>query len=367
MQLLVTDLRRCQTSLPDFAINENERITMSLARKIACSAAGGLAVLIVIGLLLPSTPHVERQILIQAPPATVFALVNDFHQINKWSPWLDTDPNALYTISGPARGVGATLTWDGQIVGQGSQVITISEPSFRIVSKLDLDSPGQTTGTFEFLQTEKGTHVIWSFDSEFGLNLVGRYFGLMLDGIVGPDYEKGLQNLKTMAELLPQADFSDVEIEHQTVEAMDIVYLPARSVPNAAAISAALGDAYFELLNFIDKHDLQAAGAPMSLSGSFDGSELLFDAAIPIRGTTADIEESSSSVRLGHTYAGRVIRVKHVGAYRSLGRTHDKISAYLAALGIQRNGNPWESYVSDPTRVAAEELLTYVYYPIAAK
>ena len=216
-------------------------------------------------------------------------------------------------------------------------------------------------------KTEKGTHVTWSFDSEFGLNLVGRYFGLMLDGIVGPDYEKGLQNLKTMAEHMPQADFSDVEIQHETVSAMDIAYLPTRSVPNAAAISAALGDAYFDLLNFIDKHDLHEAGAPMSISGSFDGSDLLFDAAIPVRGAIEDIEKNAKGVKLGRTYEGRVIRVKHVGTYRSLGRTHDKIAAYLAALGIQRNGNPWESYVSDPTRVPAEQLLTYVYYPIVGE
>ena len=348
-------------------MDEAERKHMSLARKIAWSAAGGIALFIVIGLTLPSTPHVERQIQIQAPPATVFALVNDFRQINKWSPWLDTDPNALYTISGPARGVGATLTWDGQIVGQGSQVIVESEPSYRIVSKLDLDSPGRTTGTFEFLPSENGTHVTWSFDSDFGMNLIGRYFGLMLDGIVGPDYEKGLQNLKTMAEHLPQADFSDVEIEQQSVEAMDIAYLPTRSEPKAAAISEALGDAYFELLNFIDKHNLQEAGAPMSISGSFDGSELLFDAAIPVRGAIDKVGESTKGIKLGQSYSGHVIRVKHVGTYRSLGRTHDKIAAYLAALGIQRNGNPWESYVSDPTRVATEDLVTYVYYPIVGE
>ena len=41
-----------------------------------------------------------------------------------------------------------------------------------------------------------------------------------------------------------------------------------------------------------------------------------------------------------------------------------KIAAYLAALGIKRNGDAWESYVSDPTKVAEADLLTYVYYPI---
>ena len=134
-----------------------------------------------------------------------------------------------------------------------------------------------------------------------------------------------------------------------------------------AAISAALGGAYFELLNFMDKYRLREAGAPMSISGSFDGSLLRFDAAIPVRGLDEKTARNSSGVQLGRTYAGPVIRVKHVGAYRSLGRTHDKIAAYLAALGIRRNGDPWESYVSDPTRVPADELLTYVYYPIIAE
>jgi effector-binding domain-containing protein len=338
-----------------------------MLRKIAIVVAAVLLIFVAVGFLLPAVAHVERRITIEAKPAAVFALVNDFHQINQWSPWLDTDPNALYTISGPRRGVGATITWDGQIVGQGSQTITASEPYVRVTSALELDGSGGAIGTFELLQTETGTHVIWSFDNDFGLNPVGRYFGLILDGIVGPNYEKGLQDLKTMAENLPSADFSDVEVEHQTMEAMDIVFLTAASAPEAAAISAALGDAYFELLNFMDKYHLREAGAPISISGSFDGSLLRFDAAIPVRGLDDNTARNTSGVQLGRTYAGPVIRVKHVGAYRSLGRTHDKIAAYLAALGIRRNGDPWESYVSDPTRVPADELLTYVYYPIVAE
>ena len=125
--------------------------------------------------------------------------------------------------------------------------------------------------------------------------------------------------LKTMAEYLPPADFSDVEVEHQTMEAMDIVFLPTASAPEAAAISAALGGAYFELLNFMDKYRLREAGAPMSISGSFDGSLLRFDAAIPVRGLDEKTARNSSGVQLGRTYAGPVIRVKHVGAYRRTG------------------------------------------------
>mgnify|MGYP002064469261 CR=1 FL=1 len=35
-----------------------------------------------------------------------------------------------------------------------------------------------------------------------------------------------------------------------------------------------------------------------------------------------------------------------------------------AALGIERNGDAWESYVSDPAKVPEAELVTLIYYPV---
>jgi effector-binding domain-containing protein len=69
-------------------------------------------------------------------------------------------------------------------------------------------------------------------------------------------------------------------------------------------------------------------------------------------------------VRLGQSYGGPAIRVAHTGPYGGLARTHEKIAAYLAAYGIERNGDAWESYESDPARTPESDLLTYVYYPV---
>jgi effector-binding domain-containing protein len=137
-------------------------------------------------------------------------------------------------------------------------------------------------------------------------------------------------------------------------------------VPEPAAISAAMGKAYFEILNFIDQNNLSEAGAPLSITRSFSGSVLQFDTAIPVRGITDSTPRDGAKVRIGRTYGGSVIRVRHIGSYRTLGATHRKIAAYLAALGIERAGDAWESYVSDPTKVPESELLTYVYYPISS-
>jgi AraC family transcriptional regulator len=208
------------------------------------------------------------------------------------------------------------------------------------------------------------TRVAWLHESDHGFNIVGRYFGLLQGSIIGPEQAEGLARLKELAENLPRGDFSDIEIEQIVVEAADIAYLRTTSIPEASAISEAMGDAYFSVLNFIDEYGLNDAGAPLSITRTFSGSELVFDAAIPVRGVNAATPRTAEAVKIGRTYAGPVIRVKHIGPYRTLGRTHDKIAAYLAALGIVRNGDAWESYISDPIRTDEAALLTYVYYPI---
>jgi len=320
--------------------------------------------LIVVGIILPSRSLVERDILIDAHAATIFALLNDFRQVSKWSPALDGDPNARIVINGPARGVGASIYWDGHIIGEGRQTIIDSVPYERLTAQLELGDQAPATATFT-LSAEAGmTRVVWLHDSDHGFNLVGRYFGLLQGSIVGTEQDEGLSRLKELAENLPRGDFSDIEIEQIVVEAADIAYLRTTSIPEATAISEAMGDAYFSILNFIDEYGLDDAGAPLSITRTFSGSELVFDAAIPVRGLNAATPRTGKAVKIGTTYAGPVIRVKHVGSYRTLARTHDKIAAYLAALGIQRNGDAWESYISDPIRTDEADLLTYVYYPI---
>jgi len=334
-------------------------------QKILYGIAGFIALLILVGLALPRYAWVAVEAEINANPATIFALVNDFHRINLWSPRIDTDPNARMMYSGPARGVGATMTWDGAIIGSGTQLITESRPHEYVGMSINPGEAGETTAWFEISGEDGASKVTWGFETDYGYNVVGRYFALLLTGIVRRDYKLGLVKLKDLAETMPHADFSDIEIEHIFVEATEIAYLRTMSIPEPAAISAAMGDAYFEILSFIDEHGLAEAGAPLSITRSFSGSELLFDAAIPLRGVNESTPRNGTTVRIGKTYAGEVIRVRHVGPYRTLGATHRKISAYLAALGIERAGDAWESYVSDPTKVPQSELLTYVYYPIS--
>lgn len=333
-------------------------------QKVLYGVGAFVALILLGGFLLPSHSRFVVTADIDAPRATVFALVNSMRRQDLWAPVAVTDPNAKVVFSGHERGLGSTITWDGIIVGSGTQSITASQPNEFVETTINAGDAGESRTWFELEDGIGFTRVRWGFEHDYGLNVIGRYFGIMVSGIIRKEFEASVENLRDLAESLPRADFADIKIERLVVEPVDIAYVRTTSAPAPGATSAAMGAAFFEVLNFIDAHGLAEAGAPMSIARAFSGAELRFDSAIPVRGVSASTPRKNAGVRLGRTYGGTIIRVRHVGSYRTLSSTHRKIVAYLAALDIKRNGDSWESYVSDPTKMDEADLLTYVYYPI---
>jgi uncharacterized protein YndB with AHSA1/START domain len=175
---------------------------MKILKGLFFSLLGLMLVFLVVGLFLPKAAHVERSITTTASPATVYGLVDGFQRFNEWSPWAGIDPDTKYTYSGPATGVGARMEWTSANpdVGNGSQEVIEVEPGHRVKSKLDFGMDNPTTSTISLVPDGTGTRVTWALDTDFSRSLLGRYFGLALDRMVGPDYEKGLARLKAVAE-----------------------------------------------------------------------------------------------------------------------------------------------------------------------
>ena len=178
---------------------------MKILKRLFYAAAGLVAVLLAIGLFLPTTAHVERSIATTASPASVYDVVSSFRRFNEWSPWFDLDPQAQYTYSGPEHGVGAKMSWSSPKpeVGSGSQEIVAVDPGRSVTTKLDFGDQGQATARLEIAPEGTGSRVTWGFDTSFEGNFLGRYFGPFFDRMIGPDYEKGLARLKAIAESSP--------------------------------------------------------------------------------------------------------------------------------------------------------------------
>jgi uncharacterized protein YndB with AHSA1/START domain len=161
-----------------------------------------VALFLVIGLFLPKNAHVERSIATTASPDAVYGIVSGFRRFNEWSPWAGLDPQARYTFSGPATGVGARMEWssDKPEVGSGSQEITAVEPGRSVTMRLDFAGQSSATSTMVIEPAAGGSLVRWSFDTSYESNFAMRYLGLLFDGMIGADYEKGLSRLKSLAE-----------------------------------------------------------------------------------------------------------------------------------------------------------------------
>jgi len=161
-----------------------------------------LILLLVIGLLLPDSTRVERSILISAPAERIFTHLNGMRAFHAWSPWADIDPETSYEFTGPAQGVGSRMSWqssDSQ-VGRGTQEIVNSVPNQRVDTWLDFGDQGNGSASFVLEPEGEATRLRWQFETQFGWDLFGRYFGLLLDGMIGGSYEKGLQQLKDRVE-----------------------------------------------------------------------------------------------------------------------------------------------------------------------
>lgn len=325
-----------------------------------------VAVLAVVGLLLPRHVHVERSLVIEAPRATVFALVSGFRSFNKWSPWFEKDPEAKYVHEGPAAGVGAKLSWAGDPgkVGSGSQEIVESRPFESVTTALDFGSEGKATATFTLAPEGNATKVTWGFDSDLGMNPVGRYFGLLFDRMIGPDYEKGLAGLKSLAEGLPKADFSDLQVEVVQAVPATVACVAASSAQEEKAIGAAIGSAYAQIGRFLQAQRLKQAGPPITINTKWGDGVYEFDAAIPLdRAPDRDLP-ANSPVKVRQTYGGTALKAVHRGAYRDMPATYERLYAYAAAYGYEAAGPTWDEYASDPGSTPETDLITHIHMPV---
>ncbi len=182
-------------------------------RWLGIGIVGLVLAALVVAFMLPRHAVVVRSIEIAAPPSTVFPLVSDLRRFNEWSPWADIDPDAAFTFTGPTDGVGQTLNWQSgdQRLGNGSMTIADLEPDSRVDLTIDFAGAGTSAGFVTLDPAGDGTRATWGYDSDLGLNPLARYFGMMADGAVGPDYEKGLARLKAVAEATPPEAAADAE------------------------------------------------------------------------------------------------------------------------------------------------------------
>ncbi len=167
---------------------------------------GALAVLVlgffIFSLYLPSRVRVQRSLVTEAPASIIFPYVNALRKWPDWSPWHAYDPAMEMQYTANDTGAGAGYAWRSRHrnVGKGSLFITESRPNEYLATEMNFMRQGTAKSWFRLEAVAHGTRITWGMEADMGQNPMRRLMGRMMDKWVGPDFEKGLVNLKRVSE-----------------------------------------------------------------------------------------------------------------------------------------------------------------------
>lgn len=151
----------------------------------------------------PDTFAVERSMVINTPAERIYALIADVKAMNRWNPFAQSDPTIRINYRGPESATGAGYSWEGSNrAGKGHLTATGATPARSVEMSLVMEKPFAASNEVRFsLQPSgSGTSVTWTMSGPWPYlhRIMGTIFDM--DKMVGGEFEKGLRDLKAIAE-----------------------------------------------------------------------------------------------------------------------------------------------------------------------
>jgi hypothetical protein len=151
---------------------------------------------------LASEFRIERSISIAASDVTVFELISDLRNWERWNPNGRGDSSIKRTYGGATSGTGAIATWRGRRSGAGNMEITRATPSSEIIVVVNFDRPFRVRNLNRFKLSQDGTATIVTWSMCGPKPLLAKLLGLIinLDRFMAAHFDDGLAALKAIAE-----------------------------------------------------------------------------------------------------------------------------------------------------------------------
>ena len=331
-----------------------------MLKKIVFAIVGLIALVAVIGFLLPSKFEITRTVKVNAPAEYSFEEVNQLDRWNNWSYWNTLDTSMTITYGDKKAGEGASYSWTGEEVGNGKILITESIPFKSIKTDLDFMENGIAKAWYNFEPAGDSTAVTMGFSTEFGMNPFMRLMGAtMFEGEMDKAFTYNLQKIKEIAEAKPR--FA-AKITEEKVSSVSYVGLPYTMSPkDPDAVAKQMGKMYTELFNALQKSKVQPNGNAFALFPKYSPESMDFVCAIPV----APDAKLPAKYPMMQTPEGTAVKAVHMGSYNNLESTHKEINKYIEFKKYTVSGAPWEVYVTDPTiEKDTAKWITEIYYPV---
>lgn len=258
---------------------------------------------VIFGLFLPSHAHIERSLEISHNPTHIYDVINNFRRFtdSTGAGLVAEDPSAKFTLSGPAYGPGATIKWAGNdTIGSGTLVnksgtIDMTKNA-TVVWNLTNDWHG-TNKTFTFTiepnQERRVAKVTWSYDVDYGWNLIARYSGLWIHGQPSTVIQYGLDSLQNMLAGIANVDYSKVDPGLYATPATPVLLVSTKAPRTVDDIDTAKSAAMAEIRAAMAKLGVSQAGPATTIRTEWGDTTFLFDVAVPINTSTLTLNGKS--------------------------------------------------------------------------
>jgi len=333
------------------------------ALKIILILAGGIVVLLgILGLIGDNHFRYERSITIAAPPSAVWSHVSTFAATDKWSPWNEMDPNMKKSMEGEDGTVGAVSRWEGnKDVGKGEQRIDSIVPNELIRTRLKFIEPweAENDAVVELAPDGDGTKVTWAMEGEntFMTKIMGMFMDM--EAMIGKDFEKGLTNLKAMAE---ETYAAQPKYEITSMDWPGKSYIGKREVVKWADMKAAFETGFGADMAALGNAKVDPAGPPSGVYFEWNEKDMTADmiVAMPV---ASEAKAKLKGQELYDSPASKALMIAYTGGYGGSASAHMAMDEYIKANGLTHHTNVIEEYITGPsTEPDSTKWLTNIIY-----
>ena len=322
---------------------------MKLLKTILFSMLGLFIVIVAISFVLPNSVKIQRTIEIKTKPKQAFKIVNNLRDWKLWSHWHKIDTNTIWVYDPIESGVGAKYSWKSinPELGEGELSIVESYPDSLIKAFMQFGEMGKSVVLFQFTPTSNGAEVTWIMESNvssmpFYRQPFLKYFYLLMDQMVGPDFEKDLKNMQVILESQKPILVAEFEAEIRDFEGLN--YIGIREKIKGADVGMKLNQNYGIMQEYLKVESATIKGVPFTINHSANGE--IYDMTIAL--ATENLLSPITPIQSGILKPGKWLVVKYYGGYDKMSPVYQKGFEYLAENNLKPSGAPLEFYMTDP-------------------
>ncbi len=178
---------------------------MKITKFVLIAIAGLIVILLIVALFTKKEYGVIREVTINKPKSEVFEYVKLLKNQENFSVWAKMDPKMKKDYRGTDGTVGFVSSWDSKMkdVGKGEQEILKIAEGERIDYELRFIEPFASTSLAYITSegvSETQTKVKWGFTGKMNYPMNLLMLTMDMEGMIGKDFQDGLNNLKAILE-----------------------------------------------------------------------------------------------------------------------------------------------------------------------